>query len=499
MYDMDRQRTYAGLDIDLGSKWTLFTNFDRIERDGIVVTSRIGNTNVQPLTSVSDVRGPRSVTYDFAEVGIAGDLGSTEFTLSGEWHEEDAVDHRSWSRQSPVSPGFTESEVSRTDWSLRGPGARSTLRSDLAGDDSLVFAMTLHYRHLDRRTVTDSTVRGFDIAEFVTTTDGVSQGTGQTFLADLSLTWQVMEILALIGDLRHLRHHEEQHLQLVDVTNYPGLGSTIVNDRSTVLTTNQEVIEGSFTVEATPVKELTLSAGYGFARENLRLPDLETGDQDFESGRIDTDGVIAGALWKPSKRWTLALDFRGFGMGKTQLNETSPDMGMTWKERVRYGGDGWSVELVGRHRHVENDKSDTRVDSNSASILLVLEPSETFSMHFSQTEIWVDSTALTNFYFAPDPTPVPTRVGFDGRTDTSVLGFVLRPFMRLAWTNDVSFTNADGDFDVNFLHVLSDIRYELSSHADLGLEGRAIHYSDEVAPSRDYDALIGMLYARLRF
>jgi hypothetical protein len=237
-----------------------------------------------------------------------------------------------------------------------------------------------------------------------------------------------------------------------------------------------------------------------YATEKLRLPDLEAGDNDFASGTVRSQGLLAALLFKPHDWWTFQADYREFGQDDTQLNPTSPEMGRRVKGKVRFGPHDTFVELFANHRHVENDQSRTSVDATTIGLLGVVALAETCSLHVSQTETWVDSATLTNFYFAPDPNPYPTRVGFDGVTHATAFGLDLRPCDSVQWTTELSFLRTNGDFDVRFFHLLSDLGVDLCSNARLGFQGRIAHYREDLAlaPS-DYNALVGMVYLRTTF
>ena len=103
--------------------------------------------------------------------------------------------------------------------------------------------------------------------------------------------------------------------------------------------------------------------------------------------------------------------------------------------------------------------------------------------------VWndIDSRTLTNFYFDPDPNPVPTYVGFDGTTNTITGGLDLRPDDHIRWRFNGAFTDTDGSFDVRLFDWQSDFSVEVWKGGEAGVNFRYLDY-DEQGSSDDYDA-----------
>src|SRR5262249_7711736 len=143
------------------------------------------------------------------------------------------------------------------------------------------------------------------------------------WLLDGSSSVGVTDEVRLLFDLHWRDHAEDLLLRQTDVTTYPTLGTvtTVVTNQDQH--TAQRLLEGAADVEWSPTKELALTAGYGFAREELRVPDL--GDpNDFKHGTARDDGVVAGVRWKPDKAWTVRADVRDFGQDGVPLHELAP-------------------------------------------------------------------------------------------------------------------------------------------------------------------------------
>ncbi len=107
----------------------------------------------------------------------------------------------------------------------------------------------------------------------------------------------------------------------------------------------------------------------------------------------------------------------------------------------------------------------------------------------------LDSSTLTNFYFDPDPNPVPTFVGFSGETHTVAGGLQLKPSDRVRWRLDLAYTDTQGSFDVSLMDWRADLGVTVWRGGELGLLYRSIDYDDQNRVD-DYDADIVLLYWR---
>ncbi len=107
----------------------------------------------------------------------------------------------------------------------------------------------------------------------------------------------------------------------------------------------------------------------------------------------------------------------------------------------------------------------------------------------------MESRTLTNIFFDPDPTPVPTFVGFTGETHTLTSGLTLRPSARVRWQWDLAYTTTDGSFDVTLLDWRAELGITVWKGGELGLLYRNVDYRDQNQLD-DYDADIVLLYWR---
>ena len=125
--------------------------------------------------------------------------------------------------------------------------------------------------------------------------------------------------MTLIGDMRLLGHREDFLIRQTDVTFRPSLGTSTTVTSLLDNRTRQQTFEGSVQLDVEPIEGLLLSGGYGWSREDLTLPDLEAGDNDFVSGLLRSDGFIGAAEWRPDDHWVIGVEHRAFGQNGPQL------------------------------------------------------------------------------------------------------------------------------------------------------------------------------------
>src|SRR5262249_47383708 len=109
-----------------------------------------------------------------------------------------------------------------------------------------------------------------------------------------------------------------------------------------------------------------------------------------------------------------------------------------------------------------------------------------------------DSSTLTNFYFDPDPDPVPTVVGFTGDTNAVSLSLTLHPSSNVTWTLTGGYAATTGSFDVALLDWRADLRWQVTRKGATGVEFRQVRY-DEEGRADDYSAELVFVYWRQVF
>lgn len=492
--DQNSQEATYDLNYDINDDVAVFAGFRRFARDGFWLTNRVGNQNVTPQTTVSGVASPRSFDSDLAEVGLTGSLFGTDYTAAFEYLGERQRDEWSYSRTSPINPAFTESEAFLSRASLRGPGARFALFRDVG---PLTIDVTGRVRDVSRNISGAGTETGFDIGEFTTTTANSARGGAETWLVDSTVALEVTERVTLLADLRFLGHSEDLSVRLVDVTVYPTLSTTTTVASVLEQRTAQRSFEGSVQLDTELTEGLLLSAGYGWSHEYLKVPDLESGDNDFRSGMLRSDGVLLGGEWRPDKHWVIGADHRQFGQNGLKLDEIVEDSTQRSSGRVRFKADDFWIETFVRRSQGENDVALTRHDAVSTGVTANLQRGEDLDLYASWIVSDIDSRTLTNFYFDPDPNPVATYVGFDGTTNTISAGLGLRPGERVRWRFDSSLTDTEGSFNVRLLDCQSDLSVKMTEGGEAGVLLRYVDY-DEAGGSDDYDAALTLVYWRQR-
>jgi hypothetical protein len=496
--DIKAQEWGFDLFVPVSATTELSGSFTRRLQDGFWLTRRIGNRNVTPITSVPGVASPRDHDLDLFEAAVQTRALGPTVRMAFEYRDHNDVDTFAYARSAPTNPAFPESEDFTSKSTLRGPGARVDVH-DKSG--ALAWGLTGRVLDLNRRIRGNGVTTGFDIAEFDTTTTAFAQGGAQTWLADATATWTLSEEFAVLGDLRWRDHEEKLHLDQVDVTRYPSLGNATTVALDLDQRTAQRVLEGSVTLQFDPWQSLRVAAGYGFAREWLRVPDLVRNDSDFERGLIQNDGVLLDLDWRPNKQWVVSARAKAFGQNGVQLHEVSDDEVRTVKGKVRYQRARYALEGFTENRQKSNDVSSTKLDAWTSGGTATFTPGEKTSLWTSYAYTDLESRTLTTFYFDPSPTPVPTFVGFDGVTHTWSVGFGVDVWRRVRLEVSGAYTSTEGSFDVQVFDWRADLSAQVCSSADMGVLVRQVDYREDAAQSAgvdDYGSYLTFVYVRTR-
>lgn len=475
-------------------EFELFGSFARSTKDGFWLTERVGNRNLAPVGSVSGVASPREIdAWDLA-AGARGTIDGWGYSAAFEYHDDDSRERWSYARSSPINAAFPESETFLSHTTLRGPGVRTTLAKRF---DKLHVSLSARWLSRDKRVSGDGTTQGYDIGEFTTATTAFATGSAETWLADLTAGYDISDTLALDVDLRWRDHREELTIDQTDVTTYPGLGSTTTVATATNPRTAQRVLEGSASLDWQPTKMLGLSGGYGFSREALHVPDLEAGDGDFEKGTLRSDGLLFGARFKPTKELRFDLQARTFGTGGSQLHELTQDEQRSLSAKARYTEKTWHAETFWKTTQVKNDRVHYLNDATTFGVSGGLTFTEQLELDAGWVYADLNSRVLTNFYFDPDPNPVPTFVGFKGDTHTLTGGATWHACRGVEVRGSGAYTTTNGSFDLDTWDWRIDGRYEVLPGGEIGVMFRRLDYS-EGSHADDYDAKLLMIYWRQR-
>jgi hypothetical protein len=484
----------GGFEYDLHDDLRFFASYRFAEDDGFWLTRRLGSRSTTPVVVIDGVQSPRSYESDVADAGFGGRLLGFDWSASADYRDDDEVNRWTYSQPSSINPNFTDSEDFASRSTLRGPGGRASLRRQF---DRLTLAADARYVDLERRTIGDGEQTGYDVSDFEVSTDSASSGGARSWLVDATATWELGDDLALVFDSRWIDHREELRYVQTEVTRYPTLGTTTSVTTSRHQVTSQRVFDGSVQADLRVHETLDLTVGYGFSREWLRVPDLDSGDNDFVAGRIDTDGLIGGLRWRPDRYWRAKLEWRGYGIGGAQLHELTQDESQRWSGRLGWHGERLTVEGFVTDQRIRNDIVRHADDRTTLGI------SSTWNLRDSAwlNGSWVFTDArtrtLTNFYFDPDPNPVPTLVGFDGETHSVVLGFGLQPSADVTWRFDAVATSTHGSFDVTLIDLVADLAIRVRDGGDVGVQWRGTDY-EEAGGADDYRSDLITIYFRQR-
>lgn len=495
--DRDSQRVSSRFELDVGDGAALFGSFARFDDDGYWLTQRVGNQNLSVQAYVDGVNSPRHAIGTDSELGLRARSGAWTFRGAGGWHEEEARDAWTYTQPATANPLFVESEefVSRT--TLRGPGGTASVRGDFDGAFVEIGARAIER---ERGIRANGTTQGFDVAEFTTDTLADGSGRARTWLLDLDAAVDVATDVRFRLDAHGRDHREDLSLLQTDTTTYPTLPSTVVVTTDVDQQTRQRMVDGNLWLEWAATKRLDLGIGYGFARERLRVPDVNPSDPDaFRRGTQRDDGGTADLHWRPATGWTVRSSVRDYATDGALLHELTPERAREAKGSVAFVGDALRMSAFGRHRRNENSIAQHRLEAWSLGATLGCDLARGLAVDTSYVFARTDVRTLTNFYFDPDPNPAPTLVGFRGDTDTVASNVVLSPSDDVRWTFGGSWTSTRGDFDVRTVDWRLDLCIDLAGdRSAMGTELRCSSYEAD-GGTRDWESRSWFVYWRQRF
>lgn len=495
--DRESERALVRFELDAGPGVSVFGSLARFDEDGYWLTQRIGNQNLSLQSYVDGVDSPRHAIGTDSELGISSRGSVFTFRAALLYHDEAARDSWTYTQPASANPLFTESEDFTSRTTLRGPGGSVLLRADLGSTQ--VEASVRHYDR-ERGITAFGTTTGFDVAEFSTDTDATGGGHARTWLVDLDGSFLLERDLRLRCDLHWRDHSEDLVLLQTDTTVYPTLPSTVVVTTDVDQRTGQRMADANAMLEWAASDALDLGIGYGFAREWLRVPDVDPLDPNaYRSGSQDDSGFLADAHWRPIAGVTARAEFRDYATDGALLHELTPERARQVAGSVQVTGRHSRASVFARHRRNENDFADHRLDALTAGATGGFDLATGLALSTSYTFARTDMRTLTSFYFDPDPNPAPTIVGFQGDTHTITGGLQLSPSADVRWNFLGAWTDTRGDFDVMTLDWRCDLRLLVAGERSaVGTEFRCTSYEAE-GGLRDYDARSVFLYWQQQF
>lgn len=485
--------------LDPWKKARITARIEHRSLDGRTVQSRIGNANQSPLLPATGVPADRSFNSTTGLLGIEQTLEAGLLSLELGWEEARTHDQLTYSRPSPGNAAFTESETSTGKATQRGPEAMLSL---LLGEDGGTSAkLVLAGRHRELGFNDDALLTAFDTSAFTTKTVGRGDG----WLRQLSMTASIgqalweggrAEVEAVVTDVESDVHFTKL---LTTVRTSPVLVVHSRQDLDLVSSIKDREFRLGLSQDFDGV--LDASLGWTWVEQRLAFPDLEAGDSDYVSGTVETHGPDASLEWRPDDDWTARASFRFATTGNTTPTETQPELGHLLRVKLRRriaGGDGYA-ELFGHWRRAENDVSSTENNFQSYGASLHLPPWDGARLEVRGAFTQIDARTLTNFYFAPSATPVPTVVLFEGDTvaldlqlDTPIMG-------SLRSLTSFGLQTTSGTLDSTLLRFDEELLYRQSERLAVGLRGSFLRFTEpRQGAVDDYDAVLAFLFAELR-
>lgn len=484
-----------GLTLPLDDDLRLILDLSRTRAEGFWLTNRIGNRNVTPQTSIDGVESPRRLDSREAAFGVAGRIGDVGYHVEATWLDEE-LDERWRFDRGPGDPGGPASEDLTARSTTRGPGARFGLDHD---DDEIAFAFDGRYLDLERRSRVQGLETGVDSEPFETETNSRGEAHAETLLLDADLWLRLTDRVAVHGTVGGRWHDEDIRFARSDVTSFPGSGTVVRDDEVRDVDAAQRSRFGDVLLEVEPVDDLRLAGGVGFARDFLRVPDLDPADGDFVEGTTRDHGARAELDWQLAEHWTVRADYADYARAGSLLHELEPNDFEQARADLRHRRERWQAHVGWNHRRTRQDASAHR---NAYDALTVDGSWQTESgaldLFASLTLAHSESRTLTTFWFDPDPTPQPTTVGYAGDTWSSAAGFRWRPRDLLSWTTDLSWTDTHGDFDVTSASLRSTAEWEVLDGGRAVVDLLHVHYREQGGLD-DYDATLVTLGWRQSF
>ncbi|MBI5851637.1 MAG: hypothetical protein HZB39_11530 [Planctomycetes bacterium] len=486
-----RQR--AAIDVELSPSLGLWSDFERFADDGFWLTHRLAGRGTTPLAPVANAVSPRRLESDLSAAGLRGTLDSFTWRAGVEYLRQRDDERWAFDREAPSNPLLRESEDFASRSALEGPGVIAAL--DHRGGP-LAVSVTARHRELDRDIAGGGTRRGADPVEFVTTSTAIARGDARTTWLSGNATAELNDDTSLVLDLSWRDHDETLRLDSTEVTVFPSSGgdTTVVDSRTQ--RTAQERLVGSLELEVAVAEEFVVRAGWGFAREELVVPELAPG-VDPSRGTLRDDGALLGARWEFAEDWTFDASYAGFGQSGLRFEEQQERTSHGFEGRLRRRGEDLSVALFHRGRRERNDASGYRNDRDSVGVNVDWHAGRRLDVSAGWVFSRADSSTLTSFWFDPDPNPAPTVVGFRGDTHVVTAGVAWRSESGITMRSDVARSSTDGSFDVATLNWRTELAWDAIEGGTAGLRHEHIDY-DEAGSADEFTADLLMIFWRQR-
>ncbi|MEZ5989134.1 MAG: hypothetical protein R3F30_08430 [Planctomycetota bacterium] len=496
--DRRHRRGTLGLEYDLTKDWRVGVEWERLVRDGRTLASSIGNENATPLDPAAGVPVDFRLQVDRWTMRSESQGGFARVVLDLTWEEQRQEDDLRYTRPSPANPGFTEAEVSGSSARYHGPEASLSL---VGGDrHSVEWRLFLHGRYRDASFSEQGDFAAWDTGSYTRRTDGSGSGTSRwlsgTFgvLVELSATSR-LDLSTTLWDSK-----DDTSIELIETVVRTTPPSTVTTRTPTETVTRLRKSETAARLEWDLDPHLLAAVSYAYVHQDLTLPDLEAGDPDFTSGKLDEHGPGLELDWRPRDGSRFRLRAEGLATAGPTPTETQPENGgrvrLQVAQKVR---EGLEVDLDGVIDRRTNSSSDTSRNVAGLGGGFRYATDEQTSIDLRAHWVRHDTRTLSNFYFAPSTTPVPTIVGYQGETWT--LTGELERRLGERWTGRLlaSWQRLVGDLAQRFIELRADLGYQVTDPFGLGLRLSYWDLDDRVEPGSSYEAFASFIYAELRF
>jgi len=495
-YDRKRQKLSAGFEQEIGDSSQLRLTWERETRRGSTIATRIGNANQVPLSPASSI--PAYRRYDGQSFGVALESGPDDlrFGIQLEYEEDRSTEDIRYARPSPANSAFTEQEIAGQSATRKGPGLQFDLDSELF--PRVHARLEFQGRYVRTRYHENSTLDAWDSSAFRLLSVANASGYERSLLTRLSLRSEPDSLSELRGSVTW-RDLKQRVRQSVYETTVRGLSSNLALTRQFLLSRARS-LDGEASWSRWVLPSLRLGLAYHFAWQYVSAPDFEATDRDFRAGSYRSSGPSLSLLMKDKDSpWTIRARYALVEGAGTEVTETRIDRGQRGRLVIeRKIAEQSRLRLYGSIRRDRNPISATKRYQDAFGLSARVAEKESLAVELSLSWRHIEASSLSNFYFAPSTTPVPTRVGYRGESLLSELLFEYGKVEALRFETRLSYQRNVGSSASSFFSIESRALHALAEKLRAGLGVAAYDSSERSGPAADdYDARVFTLFLEL--
>jgi hypothetical protein len=474
--------------------------FERRSSRGRTVGTGIGNPNLSPLVPVQGIPIDVFSLEDRWNIGKSWGPPDSLIDLELGYENRRMREDLNYSRPSSIDPLVTESEVSRSASSFRGPDARFRWRKEgLWGESTLDLFLGGSYQTVHH--VEEGQLEGLDTTTFRTETLGLGRGDRREGTALLLLERPLGNDWSLLIEGLLIDHRNRSLFTRFDRTIRTSPPSNLLIRSDQTLITRMQERSLSLWVEGMLLPRLRLRLGYGYSHQKLQLPDLELGDQDFRSGSLERHAPEGSLIWNPREGMRLRLRAEGLATGGAKPTETQPELGsrIRFDLRKKWEKDQ-NLTLFAAFDRRSNNLSSTERRSDRFGISGAWNPVSETRIQCSSSWTKTRNRSLSTFFFAPSTTPIPTLVGYRGQTLLSEIQ--LEAALGLGFELDlgISVQRTTGSLVMTFLNSHFGLKKIWNQHLSLGFRAFVSELRERSLDIREsYHARGVLLYGETGF